>query len=60
VKIAREEENVIPYVAFTLITVQERLVRKRKEKGDKRFYSDNIKRQEQCTCPRRKWHCKAS
>ncbi len=44
VKIVKEEENAILYVAFTLIIVQQRLVRKMKEKGDKRFYDDNTKR----------------
>jgi len=46
VKIAKDEENAIPYVAFTFVTIQQRLVRKRKEKGDKRYCVDNTKRQE--------------
>jgi hypothetical protein len=51
-RVAREEENVIPYVALMFITVRQRLVRKRKGKKDKRFCSNDMKKQKQCTCAR--------
>jgi len=59
-KIAKEEENAIPYVAFTLITFRQRLVRKRKEEEDKRFYGDDMKRQKQRTCAKQEQCHKAS
>jgi hypothetical protein len=44
----------IPYVAFMLITVGQRPVRRRKEEGDGRFCGDDTERQERCACARRK------
>jgi len=56
-KIAKEEENAIPYVTFTF---RQWLVRKRKEEEDKKFYGDDMKRQKQRTCAKQEQCHKAS